>query len=83
MQVIGLERHSYCQLPGDMWYVSVLPLLVKVSERSLPLQVYEPCSGDDVTGLVTPPTVMVALAVTVETGKLPESHGTNNADVGI
>jgi hypothetical protein len=66
-----------------MWYVSVLPLLVKVSERSLPLQVYEPCSGDDVTGLVIPATVMVALAVTVEAGKLPESHGTKNADVAI
>ena len=56
-----------------MWYVSVLPLLVKVSDRSLPLQLYEPCSGEDVPGLVTPATVMVASSVTVETGKVPES----------
>jgi hypothetical protein len=56
-----------------MWYVSVLPLLVKVRERSLPVQLYEPCSGEDVTGLVTPATVMVALSVTVVTGKVPES----------
>jgi hypothetical protein len=47
----------------------VLPLLVKVSDRSLPLQPYEPCSGEDVTGLVTPATVTVASSVTAETGK--------------
>ena len=47
----------------------MLPLLVKVSDRSLPLQPYEPCSGEDVTGLVTPATVTVASSVTAETGK--------------
>ena len=61
-----------CQPTWDIWYVNVLPPLVKVSERSLPVQLYEPCSGEDVTGLVTPATVMVALSVTVETGKVPE-----------
>lgn len=52
--------------------MSVEPSLVKVSDRFLPLQLYEPCSGEDVTGLVTPATVMVALSVTVVTGKAPE-----------
>jgi hypothetical protein len=44
--------------------VSVLPPLVKTSERSFPVQEYDPCSGDGDTGLVTPPTVIVPLSVT-------------------
>jgi hypothetical protein len=55
-----------------MWCVSVLPLLVKLSTRSLPVQLYEPCSGGDATGFVSPPTVIVASSVTVETEKVRE-----------
>jgi hypothetical protein len=53
-------------------YVSVLPPLVKFSDKTLPVQLYEPYSGEDVTALVTPATVMVAASVTVETVKVPE-----------
>ena len=68
----GRSALEWCQPAGDIWYVNVLPPLVKVSDRSLPVQLYEPCSGEGVTGLVTPATVMVASSVTVETGKVPE-----------
>ena len=36
------------------------------------MQLYEPCSGEEVTALVAPATVMVASSLTVETGKDPE-----------
>lgn len=54
------------------WYVRVLPPLVKTSESSFPVQLYEPCSGDAVTGLVTPATVIVALLLTFVTSKDPD-----------
>lgn len=60
------------QPAGPNWYVNVLAPLVKVSERFFPVQLYEASSGDGVTGLVTPATVIVPLSVTFVTWKVPE-----------
>jgi len=65
-------RSRTSQAAGAISYISVPAPMLKVSDKSLPLQVYEPCADSDVTGLVAPATVMVASFETGVTRKVPD-----------